>query len=275
MNPVLQLDQVVFDYQPIRKQGEKTPILDGVSLSVAPGERVGIIGDNGCGKSTLAKLFLGIFKPHRGNVFCFGKQASWATHLPQLGYIGDPGHNAEQLGLPAEVTVDRVLRLINRLEGNPAGQREEVKKRLGLDRLENRLIANLSTGERKRLMAGLTYLRKPRVLILDEPTTGLDKHIKPEVLNLIEEMTALPEVAVLFISHDRPEIDRFTERLFLLSNGQLAPAPSPRFRATAHRDGQQEIAVGKLGQMQEHFAGWLQDVQENPQTALHLQIQAI
>src|SRR4051794_7984681 len=84
-------------------------VLDGIDLEVRPGERVGIVGANGTGKSTIARLLLGLLQPRAGRVELFGTAARWQTHFPTLGYIGDPSYIEGALALPGELILGRAL----------------------------------------------------------------------------------------------------------------------------------------------------------------------
>jgi ABC-type Mn2+/Zn2+ transport system ATPase subunit len=102
--PLLKLENVTFRYQK-----NSTPLLNSVDFELIPGERVSIIGDNGSGKSTIAKLFLGLCHPEEGSVKLFNKKANWGNHYPSLGYIGDPSYSPGGLGLPIGISVKDLI----------------------------------------------------------------------------------------------------------------------------------------------------------------------
>lgn len=180
---VIEIENVFFKY-PTQKEWQ----LKGIDLTVYAGENVGIIGANGTGKSTLTKLLIGIHRPQKGTVKVLGSKSRWTKHYPEVGYIGDPGYNTEELGLPSSLKVGEIISIVDKL--NPDVQDKidlkELKKNLGLDDLESKNIGDLSTGQRKRLMAALTFLRNPDIVILDEPLDGLDKNIKKYVGNILK-----------------------------------------------------------------------------------------
>lgn len=190
---------------------------------VNQGDRVGIIGGNGCGKSTLSKILLGIHRPRAGEAFLFGRPAKWTEHFADIGYIGDPGHNAQELGLPTKFTIRQVVNTLSALYGNQVGgaAKDELVERLGLSSLYERKIGNLSTGERKRLMACLTFLRSPKLIILDEPFDGLDKHIVVYIQELMSLVMGDTSTTIFLISHSQIEIDTYCNRVYLIRGGGL------------------------------------------------------
>lgn len=201
------------------------------------GDRVGIIGGNGCGKSTLSKLLLGIHRPRLGEATLFGRVTDWTEHFANVSYIGDPGHNAEELGLPTKLTIRQVVTTLSALYGTAAPSAHEMIERLGLRSLFDRKIANLSTGERKRLMVCLAFLKKPELIILDEPFDGLDKHIVVYIDELMQQLLQDRSTTVFLISHSQIEIDTYAERVYRIEGGKLTPVKQQHF------DG--EITVGE------------------------------
>jgi zinc transport system ATP-binding protein len=243
--PLLELTDVSFCYQ------AKTPILNGATLQVFAGDRIGIIGGNGSGKSTISKLILGILTPQKGIIELFGKPAKWYAHFPKLGYIGDPGHNAEELGLPTNLTVKQIADTVKKLEQlSGAKENEEVSMEgLGLEKLKNRLIRNLSTGERKRLMAYLTFLRNPEFIVLDEPLDGLDRSVVEYIKSLISTAIEKRNTTLFYIAHDIVEIDTYTERVFRLEKGVLHPEAQRRFIGRLNNNGKTISFEEKTGQV--------------------------
>lgn len=214
-----------------RYPGHASWLLQDLSLCVTAGERIGIVGDNGCGKSTIAKLLLGILRPTSGHACLYGKPVTWHTSYPTLGYIGDPGHNAEELGLPEMVTVGEALSILRTVyaDGSWAQRLSELAEQLGLNDLTDRQVRHLSTGERKRLMACMAFAKQPRLLLLDEPTEGLDREVVPTIRSLIASYLNDPSHTVIYITHNVVEIDNYTDRVFELTSGVLSKVERPQF----------------------------------------------
>ena len=198
--PLITMDRVSVGYEPGR------PVLSHVSLRIDPDDRVALLGKNGNGKSTLAKLMAAKLDPMRGEMVRARKL------LP--GYFAQ--HQLEELDgsrTPIETLSDLRPKLLP----------QQVRTQLGGFGLsgEKQLtkVADLSGGERARLMLALSTLDRPNLIILDEPTNHLDIDARNELLDALNNF----EGAVLLISHDRRLIEATADRLLLVANGTVEP----------------------------------------------------
>ncbi len=264
---ILVIKDLVFHYPNASK-----PILDKVNLAISRGDRIGIIGGNGSGKSTLSKLLLGIYKPKSGTISLFGKPASWRVHYPDVGYIGDPGHNAQELGLPTTYTIRQIVDTLCALYNT-----DEIKEKsamllanLGLTELSSRRIANLSTGERKRLMVCLTFLQMPDFIILDEPFDGLDESIIIFIKSLLANALADHTLTLFLISHSKVEIDTFTNQVYRLQEGILQHEPQHFFTGELKVDDVSTPFTENTGQVMGRMIKLLESGKNNNQIILHL-----
>lgn len=253
--PIIQLHDVVFNYP-----GEKQPLLDGLNLTIHEGQKIGIWGPNGCGKSTLTKLILGLFSPQKGSISLFGQKIRWRHHHPSIGYIGDPGYSTEQMGLPHDWTVQEMLEVIQQLYPSSKADREKLIENLGLTTFLHRRVDQLSKGQRKRLMATLTFLRKPQILLLDEPLDGLDQVTSSFIMNLLTQFYQNSTNTLLLISHDLGEIDTLTDDVWAFNEQKLIKSPSPKFKLSTCIQGRdnQEVEL-KMGIVKNRFSELLKD----------------
>lgn len=196
---------------------EAQPVLTDVSLSVQPGEIVTILGPNGSGKSTLLRALLGIVPASGGKV----------TQRPGLvvGYV--PQRLAIDRTMP--MTVRRFLSLPHRVGDAEAAA---ALARVGLPEVAARQMADLSGGQFQRVLLARALLSKPDILILDEPTQGLDQPGEAAFYRLIEEVRRETGVAVLMVSHDLHVVMAASDRVICL-NGHICCEGTPRVVSTA------------------------------------------
>lgn len=255
-----------------RYPGSKSNLLENINLKISRGDKVGITGGNGCGKSTLSKILLGIYTYQSGSVSIFNRPAVWHEHFANVGYIGDPGHNAEELGLPTHLTINQVIMTLVNLYtmSDTEIAIDEMLEKLGLAALRDRKISNLSTGERKRLMTCITFLRKPDLLILDEPFDGLDEHIVVYIKALMKGVMANKSMSVLLISHSQIEIDTYTDRVYRIANKTLEPVQQQYFHGSLSLGDEVNEIKGRTGEIMDKMILLLKD--EKSFSGLHLSL---
>ncbi|PRY24522.1 Cu-processing system ATP-binding protein [Aliiruegeria haliotis] len=207
MTDILSIDRAT-------KRRGKQLTLDGVSLSLAAGERVALLGHNGAGKSTLMKLILGLTSLDGGEIRVGGTK---------------PGSNAARLAtafLPEAVSFHKSLTgrdqlgLFARLAGVGMTPVADLLERVGLADAADRRIGTYSKGMRQRLGLAQVLLGKPAVALLDEPTSGLDPISRMELYAIIDELAA-QGTAVLVASHALTEVEARTDRIAILRKGRL------------------------------------------------------
>lgn len=192
-------------------------VLSHISLSIEPGEIVTILGPNGSGKSTLLRALLGILPPAQGSV-------SRAPGL-RLGYV--PQKLAIDRTMP--MTVRRFLSLPKRVSDVEASA---ALARVSLPELAARQMASLSGGQFQRVLLARALLSKPQLLILDEPTQGLDQPGEAAFYRLIEEVRRETGAAVLMVSHDLHVVMAASDRVICL-NGHICCEGTPRVVSNA------------------------------------------
>ncbi len=218
--PVARLEEVWFRYEP-----DTPDIAKGLSLEVFPGELLAILGGNGAGKSTTLSLLAGLHKPWRGTVTVLGEQSL----RPRPGVLGVLPQDPKALFVKATVGED----LMDALEGSglsAAEQAERLGRVTGLCHLEallGRHPFDLSGGEQQRAALAKVLLLQPRILLLDEPTKGLDVAFQEELAAILRRLTA-SGVAIVMVSHDVGFCARHAHRCALFFDGAIAAQGTPR-----------------------------------------------
>ncbi|HEX6498194.1 MAG TPA: ABC transporter ATP-binding protein [Micromonosporaceae bacterium] len=195
-----------------KRYGSLTAV-DDLTLTVAPGEVVGFLGPNGAGKTTTIRTLLGFLRPTSGSCAVLG---SWPGRdvavRRRIGYL--PG----DFRVEPAMTAHHLFAWYARLRGVGLDRARELCERLDLD--PTRRFGTLSKGNRQKVGLVQAFLHDPDVLVLDEPTTGLDPVVQREFLAMVDE-AARRGAAVLFSSHVLPEVERVADRIAIIRGGRL------------------------------------------------------
>jgi ABC-2 type transport system ATP-binding protein len=195
-----------------RRYGD-TVALDGVDLSIRAGEVVGVLGPNGAGKSTLIKLLVGLRRPNSGTVELFGGSPRDPANRRHIGMT------PQETGLVPTLRVAECIDYVARHYPDPL-PRDEVLARFGLESLARRQTGGLSGGQQRRLAVALAFVGRPRLVFLDEPTTGLDVEIRHALWDAIRAFHA-EGGTVLLTSHYLEEVEALAQRVVVIDNGRV------------------------------------------------------
>ena len=192
--------------------GEKTVIKD-LSFSVKQGEIFGLLGSNGCGKTTTIRTLLGLYQPASGELL-IGSQKFTPTGPITVGYL------PEERGLYLKETVLDIMIYFGHLKGlnNPKEWSLKYLKRVHLEDAATRQIAKLSSGMQQKVQLGLTIMGNPKLLILDEPTKGFDPVNRRLLMDIIDEAHQ-KGTTIIMITHYMEEVQRLCNRALLLKDG--------------------------------------------------------
>ena len=185
----------------------------GIDLTVDPGEVVAFLGPNGAGKTTTIDMMLGLSRPSSGTVEIYGLAPVEAVARGLIAAVMQTG------GLLREITVAETVRMIATLFANPRPV-DEVLSRAGIADIARRRVGKCSGGQQQRLRFALALLPDPELLILDEPTTGMDVEGRREFWSAIREDAQLGRT-VLFATHYLEEADAYADRIVLISHGRI------------------------------------------------------
>jgi ABC-2 type transport system ATP-binding protein len=188
-----------------------------LSLRLEPGEIYGLIGKNGAGKTTTIRMLLGLVRPTRGLVSLFGSALIPGRSAP----LARVGALVETAAAYPNLTVRENLELRRRLTQSPAKRVSDTIALLGLEGCADRPAGKLSLGNKQRLALAGALLHEPDLLVLDEPTNGLDPEGIVEVRELLRRLSRERGVAVLLSSHQLTEVARLADRLGIVQGGRL------------------------------------------------------
>lgn len=205
---VIEIDNVSFQY-------DYTQVLQNISFSVQEGDFLALLGPNGSGKSTLLKIMLGLLKPMTGQVKMFGKPIQQFQEKELIGYVSQKS-NAFNSGFPAtvfEVVRSGLTKKVGLFKGFPKDAKKRVLEALqavGMEAFVDRNIGQLSGGQQQRVFIARALVAKPKVLILDEPTVGIDHDNVQAFYNMLAELNVKQRITMILVTHD---VDMVSNRI--------------------------------------------------------------
>ncbi|MFG1603511.1 ABC transporter ATP-binding protein [Actinoplanes sp. NPDC049265] len=197
----------------VRRFGAVTAV-DGVSLSIHPGEVVALLGPNGAGKTTTIDMLLGLSRPDQGRISVYGKAPQEAVALGLVSAVMQTG------GLLKDYTVEETVRLSAVLFGRGRAEVDAALARAGLTDARKRLVGKCSGGQQQRLRFAMALLPDPELLILDEPTTGMDVSGRHDFWSAIRQ-DARAGRTVIFATHYLDEADAYADRIVFVRRGRV------------------------------------------------------
>ena len=186
--PVIEIKNLSFSYG-------AEQILTNVNCKIDVGGYVGIVGHNGSGKSTLLKLILGILKPNKGKVYLFGKDNSHSIEWSKIGYV------FQKAGISIShvpITVEEVVKM----EKVSDQAVDETLASVDMVKFKHKLLRELSGGQQQRIFIARALVKKPQLLILDEPTVGVDVKTQETFYELLSRLNIEQNITLLLVSHD-------------------------------------------------------------------------
>ncbi len=209
--------QPVIEVRQVYKYFKQVKAVDGIDLAIRPGQFTALLGPNGAGKTTLVEMIEGIQKPDNGDITIKGLR--WRGNEERL-------HRAIGLSLQEtrfidKLTVSETLRLFSSFY-QLSGQRiEEVIQLTGLQEKRKSYVVNLSGGQRQRLALGIALLNQPEILLLDEPTTGLDPSARREIWNILLQLREEKNTSLILTTHYMEEAEQLCDYIILMDHGKI------------------------------------------------------
>ena len=213
--------------------------LNGVTLRVRQGEIYGLLGPNGAGKTTLIRLVAGLLEANAGTVTVL------AQRMPNVAVLRHVGYMTQQAALYPDLSVEENLQFFAAISG-ATGNVTEALKTVDLEQRRNSVVATLSGGMKQRCSLACALVHQPRLLLLDEPTVGVDPQLRVQFWDHFREMAAAG-ITILVSSHVMDEAER-CQRLGLIRDGKLLAEGTPdEVRATAGTNNLEEAFLRLSG----------------------------
>lgn len=220
MDKILEVKDVCFHYQ------NNVDVLHNINLTVNKGDFVGIFGENGAGKSTFIKVLLGQLKPCQGEVNWLNKSLKQFSDWNIFGYVPQRTimSNDKFPATVDEVVMANLYKSIGLFKFPNKHHKEKVKKALEMtkmDKYSRRQIGRLSGGQMQRVYIARALVNEPEILILDEPTSGIDKSNKENLFELLKELNEKRNITILMITHDIEQASEYLKKRYKIVNGRF------------------------------------------------------
>ena len=213
------MSSIAIEINNLYKQYRNTLAVKNINFKINKGEIIGLLGPNGCGKSTTIGMMLGLIKPTSGTVVINGQniENNRTKLLEKMNFI------SPYVELPKKLTVEENLKVYGRLYGvkNLKDKIYNLMKKLNLTQFITRKTGELSSGQKNRVSLAKALINDPEILLLDEPTASLDPDIGDYIREIIEDFAANKGTTILLASHNMNEVERLCDEVMMMKNGEI------------------------------------------------------
>jgi ABC-2 type transport system ATP-binding protein len=208
--PIVSIDNVKKSFRTVRA-------VQGISLTIYPGQFVAILGPNGAGKTTLVEMIEGIQKPDEGEILIKGMK--WKGNSNKINRL--LGISLQETWFIEKLTVYETLKLFASFYQLGKNRALEIMKTIELEEKKNAFTKNLSGGQRQRLALGIALLNKPELLLLDEPTTGLDPNARHDIWEILMKLKNEKNTSLILTTHYMEEAEYLCDRIIIADKGKI------------------------------------------------------
>ena len=213
------MSSLAIEINNLSKQYRNTLAVKNINFKINKGAIIGLLGPNGCGKSTTIGMMLGLIKPTSGTVVINGQniENNRTSLLEKMNFI------SPYVELPKKLTVEENLKVYGRLYGvkNLKDRIYNVMKKLNLTQFITRKTGELSSGQKNRVSLAKALINDPEILLLDEPTASLDPDVGDYIREIIEDFAANKGTTILLASHNMNEVERLCDEVMMMKNGEI------------------------------------------------------
>ncbi len=207
----------VVEARAVYKSFKTVQAVQGVNLRIAGGQFTALLGPNGAGKTTLVEMIEGIQKPDSGEILIMGKK--WEGNEETLHHI--IGLSLQETHFINKLNVRETLRLFSSFYGLAKQRVDEIIATVGLEEKRKAYVGNLSGGQRQRLALGIALLNRPKILLLDEPTTGLDPNARREIWSILLQLKENSQTSLILTTHYMEEAEYLCDYIIIIDQGRI------------------------------------------------------
>ena len=213
------MNTATIEVNNLAKQFKNALAVNNISFKINKGTIIGLLGPNGCGKSTTIGMMLGLIKPTSGTVVINGQniENNRTSLLEKMNFI------SPYIELPKKLTVEENLKVYGRLYGvkNLEDKISEIMEKLNLTEFKKRKTGELSSGQKNRVSLAKALINDPEILLLDEPTASLDPDVGDYIRTYIETFASKKGTTILLASHNMSEVERLCNEVMMMKNGEI------------------------------------------------------
>jgi len=213
------MNETTIEVNNLSKQFKNTLAVKNINFKINKGHIIGLLGPNGCGKSTTIGMMLGLIKPTSGNVIINGLniENNRTTLLEKMNFI------SPYIELPKKLTVEENLKVYGKLYGVEDLKEKiyELMEKLNLIDFKKRKTGELSSGQKNRVSLAKALINDPEILLLDEPTASLDPDVGDNIRSFIEDFAYNKGTTILLASHNMNEVERLCREVMMMKNGEI------------------------------------------------------
>ena len=213
------MEKITIEVSNLNKRYKNSLAVKNMNFKINKGQTIGLLGPNGCGKSTTIGMLLGLIKPTTGDVIINGKnmESNRTNLLQKMNFI------SPYIELPKKLTIEENLKVYGRMYGvkNVKHKILELMETLNLMNFKKRKTGELSSGQKNRVSLAKALINDPEILLLDEPTASLDPDVGDYVRGIIENFSSKKQKTILIASHNMIEVERLCDEVMMMKNGEI------------------------------------------------------
>ena len=215
------MNKISIEINNLSKEYKNIKAVKNINFKIQKGSIVGLLGPNGCGKSTTIGMMLGLIKPSAGSVLINGQNIE--NENKRINILGKMNFISPYVELPKKLTVEENLKVYGKMYGvtNLKEKISELMNQLNLLEFKKRKTGELSSGQKNRVSLAKALINEPEILLLDEPTASLDPDVGDYIRTYIEDFASKKNTTILLASHNMNEVERLCNEVMMMKNGEI------------------------------------------------------